>query len=76
MNKPSRQGWDRDRLFIFYPITSELQVWDTDVNRCCDFNKSATLYLIKTCFDNPMNFCLGIPYWQYELMCYKNSGSD
>ena len=28
---------DRGRLFIFYPKTSQLPVWDTDVNRCCGF---------------------------------------
>ena len=35
---PGRGGkWvrDRDRLFIFCPITSQLRVWDTDVNHCC-----------------------------------------
>ena len=35
---PGRGGkWvrDRDRLFIFYPITSQLRVLDTDVNHCC-----------------------------------------
>ena len=26
---------DRDRLFIFCPITSQLRVWDTDVSHCC-----------------------------------------
>ena len=26
---------DRDRLFNFYPITSQQRVWDTDVNCCC-----------------------------------------
>ena len=26
---------DRDRLFIFCPITNQLRVWDTDVNHCC-----------------------------------------
>ena len=28
--------WGIYRLFIFYPITSQLWVWDTDVNHCCD----------------------------------------
>ena len=35
---PGRGGkWvrDRGRLFIFYPITSQLRVRDTDVNCCC-----------------------------------------
>ena len=26
---------DIDRPSIFYPITSQLRVWDTDVNHCC-----------------------------------------
>ena len=25
---------DRDRLSIFYPITNQLRVWDTDVHHC------------------------------------------
>ena len=29
---------DRGRLFIFYPKTSQLPVWDTDVNHCCGKN--------------------------------------
>jgi len=31
---------DRGRLFIFYPKTSQLPVWDTDVNRCCELSMS------------------------------------
>ena len=33
---------DRDRLFIFCPITSQLRVWDTDVNHCCGSNEEGT----------------------------------
>ena len=33
---------DRDRLSIFYPITNQLRVWDTDVNHYC-----GTTYQIK-----------------------------
>ena len=33
---------DRGRLFIFYPKTSQLPVWDTDVNHCCAIEVTVT----------------------------------
>ena len=65
---PGRGGkWvrDRDRLFIFCPITSQLRVWDTDVNHCCGVKSSYIVHntaemvsnmLLFSCFNFKCSF--------------------
>ena len=53
---PGRGGkWvrDRGRLFIFYPKTSQLPVWDTDVNRCCEYHPLIECSEVQT-FHSPV----------------------